>query len=206
MSEPKEMPIAKQKIPTLLEKLFSIQCEIKNPIKDTQGYGYKYATLEQVLDLIKPHLEKQKLLLTQVPMNEGQMIGVETVIQCLTDDEVYQNKFFVEVPKKDPQGYGSAITYCRRYALVSMFNLAPEDDDGRASISEPIKTGPLVAKTPAPSLMEQIDSCLRQLKDKDFTNKVTAYLVTKKDDPLALAATLSRCQARLKDLKGDFKN
>jgi len=195
MSEPKEMPMAKQKIPTLLEKLFSIQCEIKNPIKDTQGYGYKYATLEQVLDLIKPHLEKQKLLLTQVPMNEGQMIGVETVIQCLTDDEVYQNKFFVEVPKKDPQGYGSAITYCRRYALVSMFNLAPEDDDGRASITEDKKLPP---KNPAPSLTDQIDNCLKQIKDKEFTQKVAAF-IAKKNDHLSLAATLSRCQARLKE-------
>jgi len=72
------------------------------------------------------------------------------------------------------------------------------------SAQDGLKT--LKPKTDAPSLMAQIDHCLRQLQDKDFTNKVTAYLVTKKDDPLALATTLNRCQARLKDLKGDFKN
>ena len=37
------------------------------------------------------------------------------------------------LPKNDPQGMGSAITYCRRYALTAMLGLVTEDDDGEAA-------------------------------------------------------------------------
>jgi hypothetical protein len=37
--------------------------------------------------------------------------------------------------EKDPQAYGSAITYARRYSLASVLGLAvgDEDDDGNAA-------------------------------------------------------------------------
>lgn len=41
-----------------------------------------------------------------------------------------------EVPlsKADAQGYGSATTYARRYALQAALGLSPEDDDGNAAV------------------------------------------------------------------------
>jgi hypothetical protein len=38
----------------------------------------------------------------------------------------------VPAAKHDPQGYGSALTYARRYSLLAATGLAPEDDDGNA--------------------------------------------------------------------------
>jgi hypothetical protein len=35
--------------------------------------------------------------------------------------------------KTDPQGIGSALTYARRYGLMAMIGIAPEDDDGNAA-------------------------------------------------------------------------
>ena len=40
----------------------------------------------------------------------------------------------VPASKQDAQGYGSALTYARRYSLMAICGIAPEDDDGnRAS-------------------------------------------------------------------------
>jgi hypothetical protein len=36
--------------------------------------------------------------------------------------------------KQDMQGLGSALTYSRRYGLMAMVGIAPEDDDGNAAI------------------------------------------------------------------------
>ena len=41
--------------------------------------------------------------------------------------------------KQDPQGYGSALTYARRYSLMACVGIAPEDDDGNAA-SHPKKS------------------------------------------------------------------
>lgn len=40
-------------------------------------------------------------------------------------------KLHVPASKQDPQGYGSALTYARRYSLVTFCGIAPEDDDGK---------------------------------------------------------------------------
>jgi len=41
-------------------------------------------------------------------------------------------KLHVPAAKQDPQGYGSALTYARRYSLMAACGIAPEDDDGNA--------------------------------------------------------------------------
>jgi hypothetical protein len=45
----------------------------------------------------------------------------------------------VPFSKKDAQGFGSALTYARRYSLMASCGLAPEDDDGKRA-SEPEKS------------------------------------------------------------------
>ena len=53
-------------------------------------------------------------------------------------------KLHVPASKQDPQGYGSALTYARRYSLMSACGIAPEDDDGNAASKAQAK-GPDVA-------------------------------------------------------------
>lgn len=42
------------------------------------------------------------------------------------------------VSKHDAQGYGSAITYGRRYSLLTACGVAPEDDDGNGASKDDI--------------------------------------------------------------------
>jgi hypothetical protein len=53
----------------------------------------------------------------------------------------------VPAAKQDPQGYGSALTYARRYSLMAACGIAPEDDDGNAA-SKPRKPAATIDTTP----------------------------------------------------------
>jgi len=63
------------------------------------------------------------------------------------------------VAKNDMQGYGSAVTYGRRYGLMAMAGIAPEDDDGNAAGKAAPKVQP-----PAPISEQQF----QEMKDLIF--------------------------------------
>lgn len=102
----------------------------KTKIANTGSYTYTYASLADVLDVVKEQLESEGLVLTQpVDIVNGNQI-VTTLITCVdTGDYLMFPGPGVPV-KGDPQAAGSALTYNRRYALTSLFALEVEDDDG----------------------------------------------------------------------------
>ena len=57
---------------------------------------------------------------------------VETVF-AHESGEAFRSKCYLVIGKQDMQGVGSAWTYARRYGLLGMAGLAPEDDDGEAT-------------------------------------------------------------------------
>jgi hypothetical protein len=61
-------------------------------------------------------------------------------------------KLHVPAAKQDPQGYGSALTYCRRYSLMTACGIAPEDDDGNAASKPVAKPEPKADKLPDSSI------------------------------------------------------
>ena len=86
----------------------------------------KYADVNTVLDAIREPLKKAGLCFVQLP----QQGGLKTILATTEGDEQIESFLEYELSKKDMQGLGSAITYARRYALVSMLGLEAEDDDG----------------------------------------------------------------------------
>jgi hypothetical protein len=57
---------------------------------------------------------------------------VETIFVHESGEVMECGLLHVPAAKQDPQGYGSALTYARRYSLLAATGLAPEDDDGNA--------------------------------------------------------------------------
>ncbi len=91
----------------------------------------KYAGLPSVLEVALPVLHKNGLYISQSPISDGDKVGVKTRIIHAETGEMLEDSFTMTLAKNDPQGAGSAITYARRYALVSMLGLnVDEDDDG----------------------------------------------------------------------------
>jgi hypothetical protein len=58
---------------------------------------------------------------------------VETVFLHESGELIECGILHVPAAKLDPQGYGSALTYARRYSLMAACGIAPEDDDGNSA-------------------------------------------------------------------------
>lgn len=104
-----------------------------------------YADLGEIVSSIKPALIRHGLRFTQAPsfrIEEGVgIVSVETVILHISG-EWFSSVISAPTVKQDPQGVGSAITYCRRYGLSAMLGIvSEEDDDGNYASSYQPKNG-----------------------------------------------------------------
>ncbi len=111
--------------------------EIEGVTKDALGQvgqqKYKYADLGSVIAAIKPSLINHGLAFTQPCQPSEDGVTVRTVLHHASGESLDLGSLFVPANKKDAQGFGSALTYARRYALVSAFGVPTEDDDGKAA-------------------------------------------------------------------------
>lgn len=122
--------------------------------KDTSGYGYKYATLDQCLDAVQGPLADQGLAITQIlsPSNP-QEIHLQTILMHTSGEWLLSDFAIPAVANKgmnQAQALGSAITYARRYALCAICGIAAEEDDDGAAAVPPVglrQTIPPPAKT-----------------------------------------------------------
>lgn len=97
---------------------------------------YTFADLGDVMNECKRVCEVFGLVFTQVPTVAevaGQpMLAVGLWMLHKDGGEVQFDPLMMPLPK-DAQAYGSALTYARRYQLMTVFRIAPEDDDGKAA-------------------------------------------------------------------------
>lgn len=108
-------------------KLLKVTSNIEKLEKDKKNPFFKssYVSLDNVIDVARPHLLAEKLLLLQ-PIEQG---NVGTRIVDTESGESVDS--FIPLPENvKPQDLGSCITYFRRYTLVSLLGLSQEDDDG----------------------------------------------------------------------------
>lgn len=102
--------------------------------------GYKYVTLDDVLELLKKTLPKHKLgFVQQIERCENGNCLLTTVFH-LTSGQYMTSSTYIPDVKDDflsiMQSVGSNITYMRRYALCTIFGIVSEDDtDGKSSFS-----------------------------------------------------------------------
>lgn len=129
--------MAEKEINGFNERLMLAISEMDNPTKSSKAnvgkYSYNYETLEQLLGIINPALEKQGLAQTQRQSwnDDCNSFVLETVVFDATEERVMDTR---PLPvQTDAQKAGSWETYMRRYALKSVFGLCGEDDDGQAT-------------------------------------------------------------------------
>lgn len=120
--------------PSIVASLAKALAEIEGVQKNKQNphLKNKYADLSAVIEAIQP-IAAHGLWYRQVSKRDAEGALVETFYIHESGAELSAGETFVPANKKDPQGFGSALTYCRRYALQTAFGLAPDDDDGEAA-------------------------------------------------------------------------
>jgi hypothetical protein len=117
---------------TIDDRLAAAQGNIANPKMDAEAdmgrFKTKYATLANVLDVVRPACNKEGLFLTQrlIEKKDGKS-AVITKVSCGGKSETL-DMFPVDVVP-NMQSFGSTITYARRYSLLNAFGIAGADDD-----------------------------------------------------------------------------
>ena len=100
-------------------------------------YKSKYADLASVRAAIRQPFADNGLSVVQFPRTVTGGVEVETML-LHTSGEFMAETLFMPV-KHEPHPIGSGISYARRYALMSIANLAADDDDGNAAqVAKPV--------------------------------------------------------------------
>jgi len=93
----------------------------------------KYVDLAGCVEAVVDSLNAAGIALIQRTSEDATGVTVETVFVHESGEMLECGKLHVPAAKQDPQGYGSALTYARRYSLMAACGIAPEDDDGNAA-------------------------------------------------------------------------
>lgn len=120
---------------SLAEAFLKAQASINHAQKDATNPHFKnhYATLESVIDAVKPSLNKNGLGFFQSTGKDSEGHFVDTVIYSAESDSALTSRTYLVLGKNDMQGLGSAITYARRYALAALCGITQADDDGESA-------------------------------------------------------------------------
>lgn len=120
---------------SLYAALAAAQSEMGKALKDSNNphFKSKYADLASVMDACMPSLTKHGIAVLQPPYHDETGRYVKTILVYGETGEMAECLVPLIIGKNDMQGYGSAVTYARRYGLMSMAGIAPEDDDGNAA-------------------------------------------------------------------------
>lgn len=104
--------------------------------KVNPAFRSKYADLAACLDAVEQPCIDAGLFLYQETFDDATGVTVETVFLHESGESLRCGRLHVPAAKQDPQGYGSALSYARRYSLMTACGIAAEDDDGNAASNE----------------------------------------------------------------------
>ena len=143
----------------------------------------KYADLSACIEAVIDALNNNGIYLMQLTEEHAGGVKVSTVFIHESGEQLSGGGLFMPATKQDAQGFGSALSYARRYSLMAACGIAPEDDDGNqatksAPVAQPIKATPKTQETPPPKKVEG--------RDSQWQLKVTAEDSANWDDWLAV--------------------
>ena len=120
----------------------------------------KYADLAACVEAVIDALNNNGIALIQKCHESDTGVNVETLLLHESGESLSCGVLHVPASKQDPQGYGSALTYARRYSLMAACGIAPEDDDGNAAsrtARNPLDSIPKLAGVPIPTPTAKVD-------------------------------------------------
>lgn len=198
-------------IKEITKALVAFHSEVGRITKDGTNPHLKnrYATIDQIIEEIRPVLASHGLFVMQLPSNsEAGEIQMVTRLYHVSGQWMESPSLKIKVDRNNAQGIGSAITYARRYSLTSFLGLnTGEDDDGHAASggdhsgqAQQFRGKQQAGKQTNP-LTEQKRAILVACHEKGLTDNQAAKLVTTllEKDPNTM--TLEEAQNVLEEIK-----
>jgi len=146
----------------LAKALVSAQAEFSAVPKGSVNpfFKSKYAALPDVVASAGPVLAKHGLAVSQHITTNDQGADMLITYVLHSSGQFIAHGMILHLPKSDPQGQGSAVTYARRYSYMSALGLVADEDDDGNKASQP---------KPAPKAKEPtaLDN-MRELLSKKF--------------------------------------
>jgi len=147
-------------------EISSIERDGKNP-----HFKSRYATLDQILESVRPILAKNGLIIVQSSddgSEDHKYINVKSAVIHLSGQWI-ETSVQIPVSKNDAHGLGSALTYGRRYSLGALLAISTQegDDDGNAAVASMRKVQATPSVTPAsnqPSLKDLAGNLLIEIQ------------------------------------------
>lgn len=124
--------------------LLKAQRAITFAVKDSKNPAFRssYADLSSVIEACKPALNDAGIAFMQMPAPSDPGTIALTTRLIHESGEWIESTATCPLQKVDPQGYGSANTYLRRYSLAAAVGLYQDDDDGNAASKKPAAPKP----------------------------------------------------------------
>jgi hypothetical protein len=127
------------------------------------AFKSKYADLGSVMDACLPALNANGIAVIQPFFDDETGRYIKTIFIHGESGEHMECRVPLIILKNDMPSLGSAVTYARRYGLMAMAGVAPEDDDGNAASKAPQQSDP----APQPVTPEIIDRAMEYLYAAD---------------------------------------
>lgn len=133
-------------------------------LKDSNNpfFKSKYADLSSCVGTVLNALNNNGIGLIQNCHESDNGVIVETVFVHESGEQLSCGKLHVPAIKQDPQQYGSALTYARRYSLMAACGIAPEDDDGNAASQQKPKVTATTNLKPPPLSDKELDNAIEE--------------------------------------------
>lgn len=130
----------------------------------------KYVGLDGCVEAVIDALNNHGIYLMQRSHDCENGVKIETILLHESGEEYSGGVLHVPASKNDAQGYGSALTYARRYSLMATCGIAPEDDDGNAASKKtelPLHGKVAPNLQPPPLLAEELSGCIQAMNGCD---------------------------------------
>lgn len=135
----------------------AVQAKIEGAKKDSNNphFNKKYADLESCWCACRAALTENHIAVIQAPVKNDRGAEIQTRLAHKSGQWIEDDGLFIPADRANAHGYGSAMTYARRYALCAMVGICPEDDDGNSAADNP--PPPKAEKKPAPPAKKQAE-------------------------------------------------
>lgn len=172
--------------PSIVSALASALPELESAKKNKANPAFKskYADLAAVIEALEP-IRKHGLWYLQRAIENADGAQIETIYIHTSGETLSAGTTFMPATKKDAQGFGSALSYCRRYGLQTAFGLATEDDDGNAAVkaSQRVQSEPMgeTAKQREPqhsALKAKVRQFVHELNGCGDGDELSAFMAT----------------------------
>jgi len=204
-----------EKIDLLAAALSKAQASIRGAVKDSQNPFFKssYADLASVWEAAREPLTANGLSVSQLIERDGDTPLMTTILMHASGQWIASTALIVAM-KRDPQSFGSAITYQRRYSLAAILGIPQIDDDAESAhgrqpakpveskpkpVEKPVEQKPKESKKPKGNFdaaMGAIKKCVNQAE----LEKVSDGLLTRQWSSVELSLLTAEVAGKQKAL------